>query len=159
MPNYTMPNYTPPNYTPPQTGWEMTEPRGALTSFLNTLPTTPRLLGIGEPTHGVDAFPAWRNRIFRSLVEHHGYRSIAIESDVPAGLRVDAYTTSGQGTLDEIMQDGFSHGFGEVKANRELVVWLREVNAGRDEADKVRFYGFDAPTENMWAAKYIPHIL
>jgi erythromycin esterase-like protein len=141
-----------PNHTPLQTGWEMTEPSTALTSFLNTLPITPQLLGMGEPTHGVDTFPAWRNRIFRSLVEHHGYRSIAIESDVLAGLSVNAHITAGQGTLDEIMQDGFSHGFGEVKANRELVVWLREVNAGRDEADRVRFYGFDAPTENMWAA-------
>lgn len=141
-----------PNQLPPHPGWEMTEPSTALTSFLSTLPHTPQLLALGEPTHGIDAFPSWRNRIFRSLVEHHAYRSIAIESDVLAGLRVDTYTTSGQGTLDEIMQDGFSHGFGEVEANRELVIWLREVNAGRDEADRVRFYGFDAPTENMWAA-------
>lgn len=141
-----------PNHTPSQTGWEMTEPSTALTSFLNTLSNTTQILALGEPTHGVDAFPNWRNRIFRSLVEHHAYRSIAIESDVLAGLRVDAYITSGQGTLDDIMQRGFSHGFGEVEANRELVAWLRQLNAGCDEADRVRFYGFDAPTENMWAA-------
>ena len=113
---------------------------------------TPQLLALGEPTHGVDAFPNWRNRIFRTLVEHHGYRSIALESDVLAGLRVDAHLTSGEETLDDIMQYGFSHGFGEVNANRELVAWLREFNAGRDETDRVRFYGFDAPTETMWAA-------
>ncbi len=141
-----------PNHTPPHNGWEMTEPSTALTSFLSTLPNTPQILALGEPTHGVDAFPTWRNRIFRSLVEHHSYRSIAIESDVLAGSRVDAYITSGQATLDDIMQHGFSHGFGKIAANRELVAWLRQFNAGRDEADRVRFYGFDAPTENMWAA-------
>lgn len=141
-----------PNHMSPETGWEMTEPSTALTSFLRTLPNTPHLLALGEPTHGVDAFPSWRNRIFRALVEHHDYRSIAIESDVLAGLRVDAHVTSGQETLDEIMQHGFSHGFGKVQANRELLAWMRGFNAGHEEADRVRFYGFDAPTENMWAA-------
>ena len=141
-----------PNHLPTQTGWEMTEPSTALTSFLSTLPSTPQLLALGEPTHGVEAFPAWRNRIFRSLVEHQGYRSIATESDVLAGIAVNTYITSGQGTLDETMQRGFSHGFGKVEANRKLVVWLRQFNAGLEEADRVRFYGFDAPTENMWAA-------
>ncbi len=141
-----------PNNMPPQTGWEMTEPRVALTAFLSSLPNMPQLLALGEPAHGVEAFPAWRNRIFRTLVEHHAYRSVAIESDVLAGLRVDAYVASGQGTLDEIMQRGFSHGFGEVNANRELIAWMRGFNADRDEADRVRFYGFDAPTETMWAA-------
>ena len=82
-----------------------------------------------------------------------GTVSIALESDVLAGLSVNAYTTLGQGTLDETMQHGFSHGFGKIKANRELVAWMREFNTGRDEADRVRFYGFDAPMENMWAAQ------
>ena len=145
-----------------QTGWELTDPTRALASFFDSLPTPPQLLALGEPAHSVDAFPAWRNRIFRTLVENHGYRSIALESDVLAGQRVDAYLTTGEEpldpatsdeeTLDDIMQRGFSHGFGEVKANRDLVTWLREFNIGRSDADRVRFYGFDAPTENMWAA-------
>ncbi len=138
--------------TPPQIGWAMTEPRAALEAFLSTLPNPPQLLGLGEPAHGVEAFPAWRNRVFRVLVENHGYRSVALESDVLAGLRVDAYAASGRGTLDDAMRHGFSHGFGEVNANRELVIWLRAFNAGRGEADRVRFYGFDAPLETMWAA-------
>jgi erythromycin esterase-like protein len=141
-----------PSHIPPQTGWEMTDPARALTSFLSSLPRTPQLLALGEPTHGVDDFPSWRNRIFRALVEHHGYRSIALESDVLAGLRVDAYITSGEETLDEIMQHGLSHGFGAVIANRELIAWMREFNIDRNEANRVRFYGFDAPTETMWAA-------
>ena len=137
---------------PSQTGWELTDPARTLTSFLDSLPTPPQLLALGEPAHGVDAFPAWRNCIFHTLVEHHGYRSIALESNVLAGLRVDAYLTSGKETLDDIMQHGFSHGFGKVNANRDLVAWLREFNAGRDDTNRVRFYGFDAPTEIMWAA-------
>ena len=137
---------------PLRIGWDLTEPHTALSSFLDTLPAKPQLLALGEPTHGLDAFPAWRNRIFRTLVGEHGFRSIAIESDVIAGLRVNAHVASGEGVLDEVMRMGFSHGFGARPANRALVEWMRTFNAGRKPADQLRFYGFDAPLENLWAA-------
>ncbi|MDV6374343.1 erythromycin esterase family protein [Deinococcus arenicola] len=143
----------------PQTRWPMTESTAAVTAFLATLLAPPQLLGLGEPTHGVAAFPLWRNRIFQGLVEHHGFRSIAIESDVIAGLRANAYVTGGPGELDEVMNDGFSHGFGRVQANRELLVWMRAFNAERAQADQVGFYGFDPPIENMWAASPRPSLL
>ncbi|WP_216324350.1 erythromycin esterase family protein [Deinococcus aestuarii] len=139
-----------PDHTPPPLGWDLTEPHTALSSFLGTLPAPPRLLALGEPTHGLDAFPAWRNRVFRTLVERHGFRSIAIESDSIAGLRVNAHVTSGHGSLDEVMRTGFSHGFGAVRANRELVEWMRDFNTGREPGDHLRFYGFDPPLE-FWA--------
>jgi erythromycin esterase-like protein len=135
-----------------QLNWPMTDPAAALSAFLATLSAAPQLLGLGEPTHGVESFALWRNRVFQTLVETQGFRSIAIESDIIAGLQVDAYIASGQGTLDEVMTEGFSHGFGARPANRELVVWMRQFNAGRNEADRLRFHGFDPPIENMWAA-------
>lgn len=130
----------------------MTDSFAALASFLDTLPVTPRLLALGEPNHGDDAFPAQRNRLFRALVEVHGFRSIALESDILAGQRVNAYVTGSADDLDEVLRAGFSHDFGRHPANRELVAWLRDLNAGRAPADQVRFYGFDPPMENLWAA-------
>ena len=141
-----------PDQSSRQIGWDMTEPRAALASFFATLPNTPQLLALGEPTHGVEALPDWRNRIFRTLVRDHGFRSITIESDIIAGLRVNAYVTSNQEALDEVMRTGFSHSLGKSPANRELVEWMRDFNAGREPADHLRFYGFDAPLENLWAA-------
>ncbi|BDP44453.1 erythromycin esterase (plasmid) [Deinococcus aetherius] len=138
--------------TLPGIGWDLTDLRAALSSFLGSLPATPRLLALGEPTHGLDAFPAWRNRIFRTLVEEHGFRSVALESDIIAGQGVNAHVTSSEHTLDEVMRTGFSHGFGARPANRELVEWMRNFNADRDPADHLSFYGFDAPLENLWAA-------
>lgn len=139
-----------PEQTPLQLGWDLTEPRSALSSFLETLPAAPQLLALGEPTHGLDAFPAWRNRIFRTLVEDYGFRSIAIESDIIAGLRVNAHVTEGRDALEEAMRAGFSHGFGAYPANRELAQWMRDFNAGRPPGEHLRFYGFDAPLE-FWA--------
>ncbi|GEM46919.1 erythromycin esterase family protein [Deinococcus cellulosilyticus] len=140
-----------PEPTFPEIGWDLNDPGPALASFLDTLPESPRLLGLGEPSHTQQAYPLWRNQIFQILVQHHGYRSIALESDLIAGLKVDAYISGGDGDFEDVMQHGFSHDFGKFEANQELIRWMREFNTGRSEEDRLRFYGFDAPTESMWA--------
>ncbi|ROT29567.1 erythromycin esterase family protein [Micromonospora sp. HM5-17] len=121
-------------------------------TVLGLLPTRPRLLALGEPTHGEDVLLDLRNDLFRHLVEQEGYRTIAIESDCLMGLLVDDYVTSGAGTLDEVMARGFSHGFGASPANRELVRWMRAYNDGRPASEQVRFVGFDGPLEITGAA-------
>lgn len=116
-----------------------------LAHFLAARPTPPRALALGEPTHGVEAFPRMRNAALRHLVEHAGFRSVAIESDATASLAVDAWVRGGPGDLDDLLATGFTHGFGSYPANRELLLWLRAHN--HDRADPVRFHGFDAPLE------------
>ncbi|GAA1312715.1 erythromycin esterase family protein [Planotetraspora silvatica] len=119
-----------------------------VSAFLRSLPAKPLLLGLGEARHFVGELGELRNQIFRHLVEHEGYRSFAIESDCLRGLVVDDYITTGAGTLDDVMESGFSHAFGASPANRELVRWMRAYNEEHDE--KLRFFGFDGPLE-YWA--------
>ncbi|MFE5119941.1 erythromycin esterase family protein [Streptomyces sp. NPDC056669] len=121
-------------------------------AIMRLLPARPRLLALGEPTHGEDTLLDLRNELFRQLVEQEGYRTIAIESDCLMGLVVDEYVTSGTGTLDEAMERGFSHGWGTSAANRELVRWMRAYNDGRPASDRLRFAGFDGPLEITGAA-------
>lgn len=102
-------------------------------AVMRLLPARPRLLALGEPTHGEDALLGLRNELFRQLVEQEGYRTIAIESDCVTGLVVDDYVTRGTGTLDEVMEQGISHGWGTFPANRELVRWMRAYNARADD--------------------------
>ena len=116
-------------------------------SVLELLANRPRILALGEPTHGEDTLRQARNELFRQFVEHEGYRTIAIESDCLMGLVVDEYVTSGTGTLDEAVDRGFSHGFGASAANRELVRWMRSYNEGRPASEQVRFAGFEGPLE------------
>lgn len=120
-----------------------------ISAFLRSLPARPLLLGLGEARHLVDELGELRNKIFRHLAEHEGYRSFAIESDCLKGLVVDDYIGAGEGVLDDVMDRGFSHGFGAVPANRDLVRWMRAYNDAHD--DKLRFFGFDGPLE-YWAA-------
>ncbi|TDQ45498.1 erythromycin esterase family protein [Actinorugispora endophytica] len=121
-------------------------------AVMRLLPARPRLLALGEPTHGEDTLLDLRNELFRQLVEQEGYRTIAIESDCVAGLVVDDYVTSGTGTLDEAVERGFSHGWGASAANRELVRWMRAYNDGRPASERLRFAGFDGPLEITGAA-------
>ncbi|MEU7932358.1 erythromycin esterase family protein [Micromonospora echinofusca] len=121
-------------------------------NVMRLLPTRPRLLALGEPTHGEHVLLDLRNELFRQLVEREGYRTIAIESDCVTGLVVDDFVTSGAGSLDEAMARGFSHGWGAFPANRELVRWMRAYNDGRPAAERLRFAGFDGPLEITGAA-------
>ncbi|MGN9804905.1 erythromycin esterase family protein [Micromonospora sp. L32] len=121
-------------------------------TVMRLLATRPRLLALGEPTHGEDVLLEVRNEIFRQLVEQEGYRTIAIESDCVMGLVVDDYVTSGTGILDEVMERGFSHEWGAFAGNRELVRWMRAYNDGRPVSQQLRFAGFDGPLEITGAA-------
>ncbi|MEV5019490.1 erythromycin esterase family protein [Streptomyces sp. NPDC053780] len=121
-------------------------------AVLGMLPARPRVLALGEPTHGEDTLLDVRNDLFRQLVEQEGYLTLAIESDCLAGLVVDDYVTSGTGTLDDAMEHGFSHGLGSSDANRDLVRWMRAYNEGRPPAERVRFAGLDGPLEITGAA-------
>lgn len=121
-------------------------------AVMRLLPARPRLLALGEPTHGEDTVLALRNELFQQLIEEQGYRTITIESDCMMSLAVDDYVTSGTGTLDAVMEHGFSHGFGVFAANRELVRWMRAYNDGRAASGQLRFAGFDGPLEITAAA-------
>ncbi|SEB69041.1 erythromycin esterase family protein [Streptomyces sp. PAN_FS17] len=121
-------------------------------SVMGLVPNRPRLLALGEPTHGEDALLELRNDLFRQLVEQQGYRTIAIESDCVMGLVVDDYVTAGTGSLDDAMAHGISHDWGAFAGNRELVRWMRDYNDGRPAPEQLRFAGFDGPLEITAAA-------
>lgn len=121
-------------------------------TVMDLLKARPRLLALGEPTHGEDVLLDLRNELFRQLVEREGYRTVTIESDCMMGLVVDDYVASGTGTLDEVMERGFSHGWGAFAGNRELVRSMRAYNDVREASERVRFAGFDGPLEITGAA-------
>lgn len=123
----------------------------AIDSVMAYLGPSVQLLGLGEPTHQVEAFLTFRNTVFRHLVEHYGFTAIAIESSYPRGRQVNDYVQHrSAATLDEVMSEGISHDFGTSQANRELVEWMRDYSAMHTDR-MLRFEGFDAPTEMMYS--------
>jgi erythromycin esterase-like protein len=104
------------------------------------------LLALGEPSHSEPAFALIRNELFARLVEL-GFRSIALETDRVAALSANDYVRDGIGTLDTALSAGFTHGFGEFEANRQLIAWMREYNEKQAPEDRLSFYGMDSPFE------------
>jgi erythromycin esterase len=111
-----------------------------------------KLLGLGEALHGGEDILMLRNRLFQRLVEKHGFSAIAMESSFPRARAVNEYVAGrGPASYDALREAGFSHGFGQLDANRELVEWMRAYNADGAHSVKLQFYGFDSPTEMMFS--------
>ncbi|MCP3820206.1 erythromycin esterase family protein [Streptomyces sp. A3M-1-3] len=117
------------------------------------------VLALGEPTHQEPAFGWVRNELFVQLAER-GFRSIALETDRVAALIVNDFVQEGIGSLDTVMSEGFSHGFGDLETNRRLIAWMRDHNQNRPPEECLAFHGFDAPLENAGAPsprRYLEH--
>ena len=120
----------------------------AVDKMMASLGDSVQLLGFGEALHDGEDILILRNRLFQRLVEAHGYSAIAIESSFPRAHIVNEYIAGLDPASYEAVQDtGFSHGFGHLDANRELVEWMRVYNADPSHSIKLQFYGFDSPTE------------
>jgi len=106
------------------------------------------LLGFGEALHGSEEILNLRNQIFYRLVERYGYSAVAIESSFINGKIINEYVNGRiTATYEELREIGFSHGFGRLNANMEIVEWIRKYNMNPKNHVKVQFYGFDSPTE------------
>ncbi|WP_370575320.1 erythromycin esterase family protein [Methanomethylovorans sp.] len=124
----------------------------SIDKLMASLDGSVELLGFGEALHGGEDILILRNRLFQRLVEKHGYSAIAIESSFPRARVVNEYIAGcGPSSYEEVINTGFSHGFGQLEANRELVEWMRKYNADPSHHVKIQFYGFDSPTEMMYA--------
>lgn len=124
----------------------------AVDTLIAALGDTVELLGLGEALHGGEAILMLRNRLFQRLVAVHGYSAIAVETSFPRARLVNDYVAGcGPESYEALQDTGFSHGFGQLEANRELVEWMRRYNADPAHDIALRFYGFDSPTEMMYA--------
>jgi erythromycin esterase-like protein len=120
----------------------------AIDKVIASLDDKVELLGFGEALHGGEDIIMLRSRLFQRLVEKHGYSAIAIESSFPRAHIVNEYIAGrGPASYEAVQDIGFSHGFGRLDANRELVEWMRQYNDDPSHSVKLQFYGFDSPTE------------
>ena len=120
----------------------------AIDKLMAALGGSVELLGFGEALHGGAEILLLRNRLFQRLVEAHGYSAIAIESSFPRGRIINEYIAGrGPDSYEAVQEEGFSHGFGRLDANRELVEWMRRYNTDPAHGVRLHFYGFDSPTE------------
>ena len=102
-----------------------------------------RFVGLGEATHGTREFFQLKHRFVRFLVEDLDCRAFALEANFSETLALDEYVVDGTGDPREAL-DGVYFWTWNVESVLALVEWLREFNADRPLADRVRFFGVDA---------------
>ena len=110
---------------------------------LKSLIGAARVVALGEPTHGAHEPLAFRNRLFRYLVEELGFTAIAIESGLPDSHPIFDFVAGGPGTVRQVVRSSLTCGLGAYQENEELVQWMREYNAKAEPTRKVRFYSID----------------
>ena len=102
-----------------------------------------RVVSLGEPAHGAHEALAFRNRLFRYLVEELGFTAIVLESGLAESRRIHDYVTGSPGDLAKVVSENLSWGFGGFRENADLVGWMLEYNADSAHQRKIRFYGMD----------------
>ena len=102
-----------------------------------------RVLGIGEPGHASHEPLAMRNLVIRYLVSELGFTAVALETGLSPSKRLYDYVLNKRDEADSALAAAFSYGFGEFQENLELLHWLRDFNAKRPPANRVRLYGVD----------------
>ena len=101
-----------------------------------------KIIGVGESTHGTSEFTTIRHRLFKYLVENHGYNTFFLEADVGACRRVNRYIHGASDSLMSAME--------EIKLwpwlteeMAELVNWMRAYNSSEINRNKIDFVGCD----------------
>jgi erythromycin esterase len=111
-------------------------------SRLDSLFTNRKIIGIGESTHGTSEFTTMRHRLFKYLVENHGYNTFFLEADVGACRRINRYIHGASDSLLPAMN--------EIKLwpwlteeMAALVNWMRAYNSNDKNINKIDFIGCD----------------
>jgi erythromycin esterase len=99
------------------------------------------VVALGEPAHGLHELLAFRNRMFRLLVEKCGFTTIILEANFSKSRYGAEYIAGGRGTAEDAAQ---KLTIGKPAAeNIELLQWMRKYNADASHHSKLKFYGMD----------------
>ncbi|MGE0582807.1 MAG: erythromycin esterase family protein [Steroidobacteraceae bacterium] len=105
--------------------------------------------------HGAEEPLAFRNCLFRYLVEYRGFTAIALESGLNESRALHDFVLAGEATeANDVARDGYTWGFGRYARNVALLDWIRHHNAGLPSTQRVHVYGIDlsgGDAEGNWS--------
>lgn len=101
-----------------------------------------RIVGLGEATHGSREFFLLKHRLIRVLVADLGFTVVVLEAGWPECEVVNAYVLDGHGDPAWALS-GLGYWTWDTEEALALIRWLREWNAAREPARRVRFAGVD----------------
>lgn len=100
------------------------------------------IVGMGEGSHGTSEFFAFKNRLFKYLVEKKGFTVFAMEAYWGAGLYVDRFIKTGRGTAAQAVAS-LAFWTWDTPEVVNLVQWMRDYNAKPGVHPILSFVGID----------------
>lgn len=129
----------------------------------------PRVIGIGEVTHGDCESFAYKASLIRALVLYNGVTVIGMEASIEGGRQLDAFIAAGQPVLagdalvaaaDKALLAANIFGLWKTHALRDLLVWLRVHNQTAEKpAHFANFDAQDAATDSQYAVRFLANAL
>jgi erythromycin esterase len=101
-----------------------------------------RILGLGEATHGTKEFFQMKHRIFKYMVEKHGFKIFGFEADMGECIYIDRFICNNEGTIDGVMNKMHFWTW-KTQEVKELILWMRDYNRNKAPADKIHLLGVD----------------
>ncbi|MCB0706217.1 MAG: erythromycin esterase family protein [Saprospiraceae bacterium] len=101
------------------------------------------IVGMGEATHGTSDFFQMKDRLFRYLVENHGFKLFAFEADFAESLFFEAYVLGAEGNLSELMTEKMHFWTWQTQEVLELLNWMRTYNEGKSPEEQIHYFGID----------------
>lgn len=103
------------------------------------------LVGLGEATHGTKEFFQMKHRIFKYLVENHGFDAFLFEIDMAeARIFNDWVQWRRDDDITTLMSDKMLFTWvWDTKEVRALFEYMRSANEGKNESEMIGFYGVD----------------
>jgi erythromycin esterase len=113
-----------------------------------------RVVALGDATHGTHELFTLHNRLAKFLIEHAGFRTVALEG--PYDLeKLDAYVKAGEGDPAAALQVE-AYFFWHVEEALELVQWIRAWNAAGNPT--VSIASIDAVIPNAATAAVVGYL-
>ena len=102
------------------------------------------VIALGESTHGTAEFFNAKHRIFKYLVENHGYKIFAIEADFGESIIINEAVQKGStADIHDLMISKMHFWTWRTKEVKELLKWMCIYNQGKTEEEKVHYMGVD----------------
>lgn len=114
-----------------------------------------RVVAVGESAHFNAESYRLRDRIFRYLVQHHGFTGYAMESGFVEARMVDDWVRGRieADRIGDVLANGLTSLMGMYTQLRDQLEWMRThnaaVRAGEAHGSQTSFYGIDPPGSNL----------
>lgn len=101
------------------------------------------IIGLGEATHGTAEFFNAKHRIFKYLVENHGYKIFAFEADFGESILINEAVQAGSKSRIKHLMKNMHFWTWKTKEVERLLEWMCDYNVGKPAEEKVHYVGVD----------------